>query len=226
MNACLRELFEADVVGAGTVDLLGTSSRRWATNPAPVDLGSVGFHELAIHHPILGAYRRSQETTPLRLSDVSDSSDDRDALRFLQLVPGISRVITIPLAVSALRISVIAIMRSGRDFATRDMLMAQRLQPIVAGIYALQVSDAPGRPRALNPAGLFDDDLDIRLTERELVVLGFLSSDLIPAAIARRLDMSPRTLDKHIQHIYRKFDTRDRTSTVLKAQNLGFFQRS
>ncbi|MBM7809251.1 helix-turn-helix transcriptional regulator [Saccharothrix algeriensis] len=59
------------------------------------------------------------------------------------------------------------------------------------------------------------------LTDRELAVLGVLAEGLTADAIARRMDISPRTVHRHLQHLYRKLGTTDRLSAVLRAQSLG-----
>jgi DNA-binding NarL/FixJ family response regulator len=60
-----------------------------------------------------------------------------------------------------------------------------------------------------------------RLTQRELTVLAVLAEGLTADAIARRLDISPRTVHRHLQHLYRKLGTTDRLATVLRAKALG-----
>ncbi|GAA3854249.1 hypothetical protein GCM10022243_19740 [Saccharothrix violaceirubra] len=58
-------------------------------------------------------------------------------------------------------------------------------------------------------------------TRRERTVLAALAEGLTADAIARRLDISPRTVHRHLQHLYRKLGTTDRLATVLRAQELG-----
>ncbi|QFZ21138.1 LuxR family transcriptional regulator [Saccharothrix syringae] len=62
---------------------------------------------------------------------------------------------------------------------------------------------------------------DHGLTDREQTVLAVLAEGLTAEAIARRMDISPRTVHRHLQHVYRKLGTTDRLSTVLRAQSLG-----
>jgi len=63
-----------------------------------------------------------------------------------------------------------------------------------------------------------------RLTSRELTVLYQLSAGLTAASIARRLDVSTRTVHKHLENLYRKLDCKDRLAAVLVAQQLGLLQ--
>lgn len=70
-------------------------------------------------------------------------------------------------------------------------------------------------PRPAAPGADFD------LTRREQQILVLLSEGLTAQAIGRRLDLSPRTVAKYQQRIYRKFGTSDRLTTVLRAQRLG-----
>src|SRR6266545_4983195 len=60
-----------------------------------------------------------------------------------------------------------------------------------------------------------------RLTPREVAVLTLLGDALTATAIARRLTISPRTVHRHIDSIYRKLRTNDRLATVLRARDEG-----
>lgn len=62
----------------------------------------------------------------------------------------------------------------------------------------------------------------VAVTDRELAVLGLMADGLIATAIARRLGISPRTVGKHIENIYRKLGAHDRTTAVLRSQAMGF----
>src|SRR5919107_1659513 len=60
-----------------------------------------------------------------------------------------------------------------------------------------------------------------RLTEREFAVLTLLGAGLTAQAIARRLNSSPRTVHKHLEHLYRKLGVRDRLMAVQRARDAG-----
>ncbi len=59
------------------------------------------------------------------------------------------------------------------------------------------------------------------LTARELAVLALLGEGLTAAAIARRLQISVRTVHKHLERIYAKLEVTDRLAAVLAARRLG-----
>ncbi len=65
---------------------------------------------------------------------------------------------------------------------------------------------------------------DLGLTERELAVLTLLGEGLTAQAIARRLQTSPRTVQKHLEHAYRKLGVRDRLVAVQRAREAGLLR--
>lgn len=66
---------------------------------------------------------------------------------------------------------------------------------------------------------------DPLLTPREKVVLSMLAEGCTVGSAARRLLISPRTVHKHQEHLYRKLGAVDRLSAVLRAQELGLLPR-
>jgi LuxR family maltose regulon positive regulatory protein len=61
------------------------------------------------------------------------------------------------------------------------------------------------------------------LSERELEVLRLLADGLPPAAVAKKLFLSPFTLKAHTQNIYTKLDVHSRIEAINKARELGLF---
>ena len=55
------------------------------------------------------------------------------------------------------------------------------------------------------------------LTDREVQVLQFVALGHTSAAIGRRLDISARTVAKHLEHIYRKLGVASRAHAVARA---------
>jgi len=59
------------------------------------------------------------------------------------------------------------------------------------------------------------------LTPRELEVLRFIGQGLTMASMAKRLGISPRTVESHIAKLYRKLGVRTRVQVVARAVSLG-----
>jgi DNA-binding CsgD family transcriptional regulator len=59
------------------------------------------------------------------------------------------------------------------------------------------------------------------LTGRELEVLQMLAEGLLARSIAQRLEVSERTVHKHLGNVYRKLDAHDRLLAVRRAESLG-----
>jgi DNA-binding CsgD family transcriptional regulator len=60
-----------------------------------------------------------------------------------------------------------------------------------------------------------------RLTQREREVLSLIAEGLSNTAIARRLFLSPKTVERHVTAVLRKLDVEDRTAAVAAARRMG-----
>lgn len=59
------------------------------------------------------------------------------------------------------------------------------------------------------------------LTPRELTVLALLADALTAGQIGRRLGISTRTVNKHVENMFRKLGTSDRLAAVMQARADG-----
>lgn len=64
---------------------------------------------------------------------------------------------------------------------------------------------------------------EIRLSDREREILGFLSEGLVKKEIADRLSIGYTTVDTHVRHIYDKLQVSNAPAAVSKAYRLGIF---
>lgn len=82
----------------------------------------------------------------------------------------------------------------------------------------MAIAEAAGeaRPAIDRPAGL---------TEREVEVVGLLARGLQTKQIARELDISAKTVDRHIQNSYRKIGVSSRAAATLFATENGLVPR-
>lgn len=59
------------------------------------------------------------------------------------------------------------------------------------------------------------------VTEREVAVLRLLAEGHTSGRIARKLGISSRTVEKHLENLYRKLDASNRVAAVVAAQRAG-----
>jgi DNA-binding CsgD family transcriptional regulator len=89
-----------------------------------------------------------------------------------------------------------------------------------AGIVARRLRDRGARavPRGPRPSTRGNP---AQLTSRELEVLGLVAEGLRNADIAKRLHLSPRTVDHHVSAILRKLDVKSRGEAAVVAATLA-----
>ncbi len=115
--------------------------------------------------------------------------------------------------------------RTGRHpFTPAHLAYARRAQPVLAAVEAhaghLRAWRTP--PGGREAAAVREERAaELGLTPREITVLTLLAEARTASAIAQRLGISPRTVHRHLAHLYRKFGTRDRLATVLRARETG-----
>lgn len=63
------------------------------------------------------------------------------------------------------------------------------------------------------------------LTPRETEILTLVATGLCAKEIAVRLAISPKTVDRHIEHIKMKTHARNRAHLVSLAYSLGYFDK-
>ena len=127
---------------------------------------------------------------------------------------GITRQLALPLRVGE-GIEAYVVSRPDDDYGDADAELATLVLPALTALLC-QHRVLHGVPewqhQGVRGAGL---------TAREFAVLRLLGAGLTAAAIARRLHTSPRTVHKHLEHLYRKLGVRDRLMAVQRARDAG-----
>ncbi|MEU1827077.1 LuxR C-terminal-related transcriptional regulator [Streptomyces abikoensis] len=103
-----------------------------------------------------------------------------------------------------------------REFTDRDLALATRIQPLI-----LTVDSQARELHRLRAAAPLSVSIRHDLTPRELTVLSLLAEGLTTHGIAHRLLISPHTVNRHLEKVYRKLGTNNRVSTVLLAKQHG-----
>lgn len=116
--------------------------------------------------------------------------------------------LSIPCRVSASGIWAFVLGRADADYDDATLARARRIQPLIE-LLARQGSLDVTASRSSS------------LTARETAVLHLLISGLTAEGIARRLGTSPRTVHKHLEHVYRKLGVTDRLGAYRVAQSAG-----
>jgi DNA-binding CsgD family transcriptional regulator len=176
----------------------------------------------ALAHPLY-AYnattRTSQPTTMARV--LEQGWDLPEAVSALMEELGFTQhQMTIPLALNQYGARDAYALVSEDPYDDEEIERAATLQSLVAGL------DAHVRLlRAARAAGeAAPDPLGVPLTPRERVVLDLIERGHTVEGIAKRLSISPRTVHKHQEHLYRKLGAVDRLSAVLSAQRRGLLR--
>lgn len=177
--------------------------------------------EVLGEHPLLPSYLAERSVgmpAPRRLSDVATPAElERNRAYVDVLRPSGARhqltVLASPISLRSTRGW--AISRESSDFPDATLGAAKALQPVLALLDRLLDGRATGAAdgeAAAERAGL---------TSREIEVLRLVAEGLPSHAIGRKLRISPRTVDKHRENIFRKLDRNDRLTAVQRAQELG-----
>lgn len=169
-----------------------------------------------LHHPAVETYLRDPANlTPRRDSDVAELAgpQHREAVRLSEETIGrykLSMVTHVdPIGVGRAWI----VIRSRREFDGEHLDVASHLLPILLALDRLHRSRADGAPLPHLP----DRPGWAALSVRERQVVDLLAAGLKGPAIGRMLGISPRTVGKHLEHVYRKLGRHDR---LLVAQSV------
>ncbi|WP_138760610.1 helix-turn-helix transcriptional regulator [Modestobacter altitudinis] len=127
---------------------------------------------------------------------------------------GITHQLALPLVMRA-GVEAYVVSRPDDDYDDDDLDLARLVLPALGALFRQRVvlEDVS--------AVRYDPVRSLGLTERELAVLTLLGDGLTADAIARRLRTSPRTVHKHLEHLYRKLGVRDRLMAVQRARDAG-----
>jgi DNA-binding CsgD family transcriptional regulator len=124
---------------------------------------------------------------------------------------GIDHVVAVLLFVDRGLLVSFVLNRNGRDFSDRERALLDLVREPLAALYRNLL--ARGRK-----ARGFDA---LPVTRREREVLAWLAAGKTDRDISEILGMSPRTVQKHLQHIYVKLGVETRTAAVVRAMELS-----
>jgi DNA-binding CsgD family transcriptional regulator len=187
----------------------------WPTGLAFSPASLAAFEAHVDQNPLLAHQRATGDDGPVKISDFLT----RDRFHRLALYAEFYRDLPVEhqfafgLPSPDGRVIGIALNRGRGDFteADRDLLAVLRAPLARAMIRARSRNRA--REALSGPAG--------SLTSRELQLLELVARGYTSGAIARKLQISPRTVAHHLDHIYRKLEVSSRAAAVYRAVTEG-----
>jgi DNA-binding CsgD family transcriptional regulator len=157
--------------------------------------------------PLIRHTRPGGDGRPIRRSDLQSASSFRRSGIYADVARKIGADEVLAMALKPGRLHVcVSLNRAGVDFTPANVDIVTWLVPLLTRRVARLAT--PARCAALGSPPL---------TERQQQVLRLAAEGLTDAAIGHRLDCSPRTVDKHLEHIYRKLGVTCRTAAIAAA---------
>ncbi len=179
------------------------------------------FERLAYQHPLISHYARTRESRARKVSDFLSLREFRRLELYQEFFRHLSVnhqiAVTIPSS-NALVIG-IALNRTRRDFSERDRSVLDLIRPHLAQAYRNTAERTTLQERAEAAEGaLWSSPATVlaSLTRREHDVLVLVADGKTNLQIADRLSLSPRTVQKHLEHVYDKLGVRSRTAAAMK----------
>jgi len=194
---------------------LARNTRSVVGNPA----GAISAQDRAIfdhffaEHPLVRFHSGNLRGGAHRISDSLSATDFRNGALYNEYYRriGIDHVVALPLFVDRGLLVSFVLNRSKRDFSARECARLDLVREPLAALYRnLLARGRDARGFAALP-----------VTVREREVLSWLAAGKTDKDIGQILGMSPRTVQKHLQHIYEKLGVETRTAAVVRAMELN-----
>ena len=189
-----------------------------ALDPATQAVFGAHVHE----HPLVNHYRATGSGEPLMISDFLSLDRFHRLGIYAEFFRGISveHQIAISLPGPDEQVIGVALSRGHRDFSDQDRALLSVLRvPLIAALLRArsrqQASQALGAVACGALAG------PASLTNREIVILRLVAAGRTNSAIAHELQLSPRTVAKHLEHVYRKLGVSSRAAAVSRMTTGG-----
>ncbi len=216
----LERLVPAERVFWVETDRSTASATVWDGRRGAADGGLSALMTRTVRHPRVREYAAARSgVRPHRLSDHDICADVRTEEHRILLREMGAYQLNLPVGP---QLGTWILGRSAHDFTDVEVADAAWLMPTLAALH--------GRfrwaPEAV-PAGAEVDgsgppaDGGAALSPREVDILALVAQGLTAESIARHRRISPRTVRKHLEHIYAKLGRHDRLTAVARATSLG-----
>lgn len=177
------------------------------------------FDRYFTRHPLVRYHSTNLDGGSHRISDSLAWSRFRETGLYNEYYRriGIDHVIAVPLFVDSDLLVSFVLNRTRRDFSERDRAVLDLVRRPLARLYrsarAIELLQAqlPGK----------EGFRMLRVTAREREILDWLAAGKTDRDIAAILGVSPRTVQKHLEHLYVKLGVETRTAAVMRSLALS-----
>lgn len=187
---------------------------RITSYPGPLLDGeaAMALEQHAQDFPLMCHTRPGGDGRPIRRSDLQSMRSFRRSGVYADVVQkiGIDEMLAMALKPGSLHVC-ISLNRTGPDFPPAAVDLLTQLRPLLTRRIARLAASRAGR-LAAGEGGTWPGRAD--LTTRQQEVLRLVARGLTDGAIGHRLGCSPRTVDKHLEHIYRSLGVSCRTAAI------------
>lgn len=203
----LPRLVASEITTLSVCDL-ARNTRTVVTSPGAAISAAdrAAFDRHFAEHPLVRFHSSTPRGGSHRISDSLAQNEFRESALYNDYYRriGIDHVIAVPLFVDRGLLVSFVLNRNGMDFSDREKALLDLVREPLAALYRHALS----RERALGA---------LPVTPREREVLEWLAAGKTDREIGEILGVSPRTVQKHLQHIYEKLGVETRTAAVMRA---------
>jgi DNA-binding CsgD family transcriptional regulator len=168
------------------------------------------FESRILEHPFTRYFMEGRELSALKMSDFFTMNQFKNSQFYGGIFGhlGVDSVLSVPVA-GARSTAAMSVCRRNRDFTERDRLMLNLLRPHFNRAWRNAALATERRAAQAKPL------LAYGLTPRETEITHWMSQGKMNPEIAIILDMSVRTVEKHMERVLEKLGAENRTAAAI-----------
>jgi DNA-binding CsgD family transcriptional regulator len=197
-------LVPCDTASYNAIDLALGRATVHSTGPAPDTESIRAFAAHAGENPLVAHQHLTGDPSTVRLSDFITARQfhRRPIYNLLYRRLGVEFQVAFGVGADPGQVAGIALNRRHRDFSDRDVEVLGLLRPLFAEV------------RATLAVHRSHDGIAERLTPRQRAVTALVARGATNAQIAGRLQISEKTVAKHLEHVYEALGVGNRTAAA------------
>ncbi|MER5321323.1 response regulator transcription factor [Streptosporangium roseum] len=200
----LQQVLECPTATFSEVGRDGVTGLGWPTTRLPTSTMTDVTRRNMERHPLIQHYVRTADRRPLAITDLMSLSRWRSSATGsdIHAVTGFYDHLALPLLSPSGTMRAFALGREDGAFTEQEREFVEKLHPLLIAMdHRARLSRSPAAQS--------------RLTPREEQVLELIAAGLTRQVAARRLRISIRTLDKHLEAVYRKLGVNSHIQATL-----------